>query len=981
MDVSTPEDLANSAATAPVYSDVSYGGAAPSATPAAPQAPGVVYGVTPKQIETARAAGYSDEAIVQHLATVTTVPIAEAQKQGYSASDILNYLVTPPPSAPTPEEPGVTATAVHELERQALPAVGGFAGFEAAAPVGAKLGALAGAAIPGLGETGIPEAIGGTVGGFAAGAFGAFGGGEVVQKAQQFVMDLIPDNIKKAIGQSDDQQQAERLAHPYIQTAVDLASNLAFVRPGSVANDLREGATAFEKMMASPVGSRVAGAGFMTGMEAGQEEIHDGELDPKKLLIASVVGALSNKKTALGEGIEKGVQRLGAKFAPSVYRSAGTEAAPGATPPANEPNVISDQEIENRLNASDTPAATDQKIVDAVTNPAVDLDTAIDTAKAAAEGAPVSQTDNIAAKTQALDAAAPEPPAEPFPGLNAGSIEKVDDDTYNFNSKGPDGQVVATPLKVWNPETAPQSDTTISPELADAQRDHYGKLGVDVVYFEGGDHIPFDGAVDPTQPNTLFLSNDPQRNAEQVGAHEVTHVLESTKLPDGTSLGDLLHQQVRANITDTGWDYAKEQFGVSAPQREDFAPGAAGDTAHEQATTVHLIKELTADIGGEAPKFDTFFPKVMTEVENRYGKGVVTDVLQKVMDGIKAAMDTIKKFFGSDSEDTISQHLVNNLDEIHDTIAKMYAAKIGEAHGLEDTTPVEHAPAPEVTPVAGESPADRAARLAELGIREISPEASRAAPDYVQKANTALATEIPNEAPADRAARLAAVGVREIQPETKFSPRQTGTLEFKNWFGNSKATDDEGKPIVAYHGTSKDKDFNSINVNKNGAWFTTDPLGASEYAENNDSQGYRWENGKPEPTNTASRVLPVYLKAENPKVYADPKVFNNEIHRLGGENYKRGQGFLFDKLRHEGFDSVVLKGSDGHDVWVALKDSTQVKSALGNNGNFNPAKKNIQFRPKTAKEGISQRPLRFPIPHKEASWPCLEFAGKRLRNP
>ena len=890
MAVSTPEDLANSAATAPAL-DVSYAGAQPDA-PQGPQAPGVSYGVTPKQIETARSAGYSDDAIIQHLATVTTVPIAAAQKQGYSATDILDYLATPPPPpAPTPEDPGITATAGHELERQALPAVGGFAGFEAAAPIGAKLGALAGAAIPGLGETGIPEAVGGTIGGFAAGTLGAFGGGEVVQKAQQFVMDLIPDNIKEAIGQSDSQQQAERLAHPYIQTAVDLASNLAFVRPGSVANDLREGATAFEKIMASPVGSRVAGAGFMTGMEAGQEEIHDGELDPKKLLIASVVGALSNKKTALGEGIEKGVQGLGAKFAPSVYHSAGSEAAPG------EPADISNEEFENKIN----------KVVDDVADPNVSLDSAIDTTQAAAKGnvvtpaaqrsgpksleevgfggetTPLSQTDKIAAKVDDIGAAAPEQPVEPFPGLNAGSIKKVDDETYNYSSKGPDGQDVSVPLKVWNPETAPQSDTAISPELADAQRDHYGKLGVDVVYFENDHRIPFDGAVDPTQPNTLFLSNDPQRNAEQVGAHEVTHVLESTKLPDGTSLGDLLHQQVAAGITETGRAYAEERFGVSAPKREDFGTGQEGDAAHAQAITVHLVKELAADLGGEAPKFDSFFPKVVSEVESRYGKSVASDVLQKFMDGIKAAMDTIKKFFGSDSEGTISQHLVNNLGEVHDTLAKMYAAKYGETAGFKDVTPADDA-ANKAAFVKNETPppvsetanADHplgptyvdartmattyARWLGELDAKRRADAQTSEPVKLLQQTQSAILNKVggaESKLTDKAAARLADVRsqldahlnpvgdspvmahVREAMLNeqqrmadaasvsklpnngAQFSPRQTETPEFKKWFGDSKVVDESNEPKVLYHGTKDD--VSSFDLNhpnrKDAGWL------------------------------------------------------------------------------------------------------------------------------------------------------------------
>ena len=117
------------------------------------------------------------------------------------------------------------------------------------------------------------------------------------------------------------------------------------------------------------------------------------------------------------------------------------------------------------------------------------------------------------------------------------------------------------------------SGETISPQLAAAQRDHYQQMGVKVVYFENDPAIPFDGAVSPDHPNTIFLSNDPTRNDAQIGAHEVTHVLESTTLPDGTSLGDILHQQVKEGLTDAGWDYANKTFGKTAPDRAAFPAG------------------------------------------------------------------------------------------------------------------------------------------------------------------------------------------------------------------------------------------------------------------------------------------------------------------------------------------------------------------------------------------------------------------------
>jgi hypothetical protein len=45
----------------------------------------------------------------------------------------------------------------------------------------------------------------------------------------------------------------------------------------------------------------------------------------------------------------------------------------------------------------------------------------------------------------------------------------------------------------------------------------------------------------------------------------------------------------------------------------------------------------------------------------------------------------------------------------------------------------------------------------------------------------------------------------------------------QRWFAGSQAVDANGEPLKLYHGTSKDADFKSFKMPKNGVWFTTDP--------------------------------------------------------------------------------------------------------------------------------------------------------------
>lgn len=155
---------------------------------------------------------------------------------------------------------------------------------------------------------------------------------------------------------------------------------------------------------------------------------------------------------------------------------------------------------------------------------------------------------------------------------------------------------------------------------------------------------------------------------------------------------------------------------------------------------------------------------------------------------------------------------------------------------------------------------------------------------------------------------------------------------FVRWFGDSKVVDAEGRPLVVYTGTSKDLDFVSFRIPKNGAWFTTDPDAASMYAKDNDSMGYRSEGWNLVPINTASRVIPSFLNISKPY-----KLTDAALAQINKENYKRAQAQLFDALRAKGYDGVDLGGG----VFAAIGKPAQIKSAIGNVGTFDPTKPQI----------------------------------------
>lgn len=176
----------------------------------------------------------------------------------------------------------------------------------------------------------------------------------------------------------------------------------------------------------------------------------------------------------------------------------------------------------------------------------------------------------------------------------------------------------------------------------------------------------------------------------------------------------------------------------------------------------------------------------------------------------------------------------------------------------------------------------------------------------------------------------------QFDPTSKDITKATGGAvtdndNFKSWFGDS-VTHTNGMPHVFYTGTSKDKDFNSFNVGRHGAWFTQDPEVASQYAESNDSQGYKRVGWNVVKTNTASRVIPAYIKAEKPYTGELPT-------EAFSDNYKNSQSVWFDKLRAQGYDSWIPASSGGK-LAVVLKEPHQIKS-LYNSGSFDSKQKHM----------------------------------------
>ncbi|HUW67262.1 MAG TPA: hypothetical protein VMW20_04350, partial [Candidatus Nanoarchaeia archaeon] len=183
-------------------------------------------------------------------------------------------------------------------------------------------------------------------------------------------------------------------------------------------------------------------------------------------------------------------------------------------------------------------------------------------------------------------------------------------------------------------------------------------------------------------------------------------------------------------------------------------------------------------------------------------------------------------------------------------------------------------------------------------------------------------------------------------PNTYEEAPSVDSQAFKKWFGDSKVVDENGAPLVVYHGTLREP-FNVFNPKDSGtklgslgSYFTTDTSVADFYAGASDSLFDDIEGGS---------VYPVYLSIKKPLtitakeyenvVIGDDKNRNNFIKNIKSRIEKGN----YDGIKIEGdYEATSLTDLD-YDQYVAL-EPTQIKSATGNRGTYDSANPNILFQ-------------------------------------
>lgn len=172
--------------------------------------------------------------------------------------------------------------------------------------------------------------------------------------------------------------------------------------------------------------------------------------------------------------------------------------------------------------------------------------------------------------------------------------------------------------------------------------------------------------------------------------------------------------------------------------------------------------------------------------------------------------------------------------------------------------------------------------------------------------------------------------------------RQTSTKAFRDWFKDSAVVDEDGQPLRVFHGTT---------VGGIDEFYENSHFGTVDQAESIlAAEGTQY---------TSDTIHPVYLSIQNPKRVKDAGDFDSwawEIERAKKEGY---DGIVYlNRSEAVGESSVdvvnlpyVFEGSDSlfrdhfpdaKDSWIAFHPS-QIKSAIGNRGTFDPNDPNIMF--------------------------------------
>lgn len=186
---------------------------------------------------------------------------------------------------------------------------------------------------------------------------------------------------------------------------------------------------------------------------------------------------------------------------------------------------------------------------------------------------------------------------------------------------------------------------------------------------------------------------------------------------------------------------------------------------------------------------------------------------------------------------------------------------------------------------------------------------------------------------------------RLVAPAVVAPVKLTDTPAFKAWFGASKVRDDEGEPLRLYHATAKDFSvFKAGGVDPSlsghAIWLTPSKENQPAHHNTSNRSGYR----------EGVNVMPLYAKIERPLVIDDQNSLDWARSAFAGGSMEfpqvMPQGWADEVMKGGEYDGIIFDGraifggAEADIEYIVFKPS-QIKSAIGNNGAFDPGSDNI----------------------------------------
>lgn len=389
----------------------------------------------------------------------------------------------------------------------------------------------------------------------------------------------------------------------------------------------------------------------------------------------------------------------------------------------------------------------------------------------------------------------------------------------------------------------------------------------------------------------------------------------------GAVMGDQGQAYYAAKATDTPLaiplgDYVKHVATEPAhwdgllPAARMTADGMTLDEAREylQAlpTTLKAIADEATPTPGVMPNAEAA-ARVKADVEQQLlNAGATPSVAKAQAQVIEAGFRTLAERVGRDPHELYRRYLtsITHADDIA---------------GPAEAGQLEQQPRPEFVPVGGES--------AENADRQAAVAAGQEHIDVVAKTGEADASKLT---------------FRDAVKQTRqMNQSAVDTEAFKKWFGESTMVDEQGAPRVVYHGTAHD--FDRFDMAKTGKGRGAKSEKAFFFSVTPDTANHSAEvTGATEPSELEQAlgqdfgykgnvVYPVYLKLENPFLSTMEHYNSREMAKEIKAAKKAGHdGIVFPRLNDAGEADTV-----------AVFAPEQIKSALGNNGTFDPTHPSI----------------------------------------